>query len=224
MANLASLDLPATLQESAKIVACGRVLLAHVDQSPSLPYQKQLRHISDYMIGELEKCGTAAFRLQIGRLASATRNLFELSFVADYVCASDQNMERFIVDAAIDELEIMEKFLVIDKQYANYQPDQKSQERAQRLKEQIAKANLTGSGPLQAFDIAKAVNREAEYRALYKVYSKMTHATAWAILGTCSWEKMALLLLLKANGYMAECIRHIAIKTKLPADTRIQNP
>lgn len=171
------------------------------------------------MIGELEKCGAAAFRLQIGRLASATRNLFELSFVVDYVCASDQNIDRFIVDAAIDELEILEKFLAIDKHDANYVQDPKSQQREQHLKQQIANANLTTKGPLQAFEIAKAVNREVEYRALYKVYSKMTHASAWAILGTCSWENMALLLLLKANGYVAECVRYIAKKTDLPAYT-----
>jgi hypothetical protein len=201
------------------MVACARVLLVHVDQSSPLPHQKILRHITDYMIGELEKCGVAAFRLQIGRLASATRNLFELSFVVDYVCASDQNMDRFIVDAAIDELEIMEKFLAIDKYDANYVEDQKSQQREQHLKQQIANANLTGKGPLQAFEIAKAVNREVEYRALYKVYSKMTHASAWAILGTCSWDNMALLLLLKANGYTAECVKYIAKKTGLPADT-----
>lgn len=219
MVNLTALDLPATLQESAKVVAWARVLLAHVDQCPLCPNRKALRHIVDYTIGELEKCGTSAFRLQIGRLASATRNLFEVSFVADYVCASDKNMQRFIEDAAIDELEIMEKFLAIDQQDASYVQDQKSQQRMQALTQQIANANLTGSGPLRVSAIAKAVNREAEYSALYKVYSKMTHATAWAIIGTCNWENLALLLLAKANTYSVECIEQIAQKTGVPAST-----
>src|SRR5579862_4523212 len=154
MANLATFDLPTALQHSDKIIACGRVLLAHVDQASSLPYQKPLRDITDYMIGELEKCTPAAVQSQTLRLASATRNLFELSFTVEYVCTSDQNMGRFIVDAAIDELEILQKFLAIDKQDANYQPDPRSQQREQSLREQIAKASLTGRRPLQAFEIA----------------------------------------------------------------------
>jgi hypothetical protein len=84
------------------------------------------------------------------------------------------------------------KFLAIDKYDVNHVQDQKSQRREQHLKRQI------------------------------KVYSKMTHASAWAILGTCSWENMTLLLFLKANGYTAECVKYIqyiAKKTGLPADT-----
>jgi hypothetical protein len=219
MADIRTFDLPTTLQDSGKMIACSKVLLGHVDKASALPYQKPLRHITDYMIGELEKAASAAEQGQTLKLAAATRNLFELSFMVEYVCASDQNMDRFIVDAAIDELEIMQKFLAIDQQAANHQPNQKAQQREQALQTQIANANLSGKPPLQAFEVAKAVNREAEYRALYNVYSKMTHATAWAILGTCSWDNMALLLLVKANGYAAGCVRHIAQKTSLPANT-----
>lgn len=78
---------------------------------------------------------------------------------------------------------------------------------------------LTGEKPLQAFEIAKAVNRDDEYREWYKVYSKLTHATAWAILGgseePVSWEKFALLLLLKCNQYASGCFTRIAEKTGL---------
>jgi hypothetical protein len=130
-------------------------------------------------------------------------------------------MDQFIADAAIDELEMMEKFLAIDKQDSSYQPDQKSQERTQRLKDQIAQADRTGHRPLQPLDIAKAVNREAEYHEVYRVYSKMTHATAWAILGDCSWDNMALWLLRRANRYAEECVKQIAGKTGLPANTPV---
>ena len=217
MANLATFDMPTTLKDSAKLLALARVLLGHFDQATTLPFQQPLRHITDYMIGELEKCRSLAFQTQTLKLAAGTRNLFELSFTVEFVCASDQNMERFIVDAAIDELEIMQEFAEIDKRVTSYQPDQKSQQREQALKSQIAEAKLTGNGPLRVIDIAKAVNRESEYRALYKVYSKMTHATSWAILGECSWENMALLLLLKANGYVAQCIKPLSAKVGLGA-------
>jgi hypothetical protein len=82
------------------------------------------------------------------------------------------------------------------------------------LKGKLARLGLTGKAPLQAFDIATAVNRQDEYREMYKVYSKLTHASAWAILGgseePVSWESFALLLLLKANRYAATCFLTIA--------------
>jgi hypothetical protein len=219
LANFATLDI--ATRDSLKKIAYGKVLLAHVDQASLLPYQKPLFHITNYMIGELENAASAAWDSQTLKVAAATRNLFELSFVAEYICASDQNMDRFIVDADIDELEIMQKLLAIDKQNPNYQPDQQSEQREQRLKAQIATANIEVKTRLTTFQIAAAVNKEEKYRALYKVYSKMTHATAWAILGRCSWEKMALFLLLKSNGYAAECMKHLANKTGLAADTPV---
>jgi hypothetical protein len=220
IANLATLDLPATLGESRKLIAYGKTLLAHIESSSELAYQQPLRHITDYMIGELEKAASTAEQLQALKLAAVTRNLFELSFEVEYVCKTDANMERFIVDAAIDELEIMEKFLEIDKQDP---PDQKSQQREEALKAQIAKAHLTGSGPLRVETLAKALGRRDEYKSLFKVYSKMTHATAWAILGTCSWDRMVLLLLTKSNGYAAGCISLLAKKTGLRATAAVPN-
>jgi hypothetical protein len=216
MANLTSFDLPSTLGDSRKLVACGKALLAHIEQSPKIPHQQPLRHITDYMIGELETAVSTAEQSQTLKLAAVTRDLFELSFEVEYICKSDTNMERFIVDAAIDELEIMEKLLEIDKQDPKYQPHQKSQEREQALKAQIAKAGLTGRGPLRVETLAKALKRYDEYKSLFKVYSKMTHATAWAILGKCSWDWMVLLLLIKSNSYAAGCMSVLAKKTGLP--------
>jgi hypothetical protein len=219
MTNLASLDLPTLLGESRKLISCGKTLLVHVERSSKLAHQQTFRHLTDYLLGELEKAVSTAEQTQALKLASVTRNLFELSFEVEYVCKSDANMERFIVDVVIDELEIMEKFLEIDKQDPNYQSHQKSQEREKELRAQIEKAGLTGSGPLRVETIAKQLNRLGEYKSLFKVYSKMTHATAWAILGRCSWDAMVLLLLAKSNCYAAGCMSVLAKKTGLPAAT-----
>lgn len=203
------------------MIACARVLLNHIDQATSLAHQQPLRHITDYMIGELEVCREAAFRTRVLKLAASTRNLFELSFAAEYVCASDQQMERFILDADIDQWEIMETFESIDKKAATYQPDPKSQQLKQTIKARIDKAKPKVNGPLQTIDMAQAVYRADEFRKWNKVYSKMSHATAWAILGRCSWDSMARLLLLQANGYVAVCIKHLSNKTGLPASTPV---
>lgn len=155
--------------------------------------------------------------LKIDLLGWSTRNLFELSFVADYVCASDKNIQRFIGDCAIDDMEIRGKLKTIDQRAPNYLPDQKSTDRTIRLSQKIASLGLTGAKPLQPFEIAKAVNREAEYRELHKLFSKLAHPTAWAILGgseePVAWENLALFLLLNANRYTITCFKHIARRT-----------
>ena len=139
----------------------------------------------------------------------------------EYACTSDQNMDRFVIDALIDELEIMHKLLAIEQRKENYHRDAKSQQREQNLRAQIADAGLIGKGPLQAFEISAAIGREHEYRDFYKVFSKMSHATAWAILGTCSWDSMALFLLTKANSYAAESLKHLAKRIGLPESTPV---
>lgn len=222
MANLSSLDLPTSLQYSAKMLAYVRLLLVHIANANALGHQKVFHHIANYLLGQFEKCGAAALGLRMDTLASCTRNLFELSLVVDYVCAADHNMSRFIGDCAIDDLEIMKKFSDIDRSDPNYAQDQKSMEREARLRRKVDTLGLTGQRPLEAFQIAKAVNREPEYKELYKVYSKLTHASAWAILGgsdeALSWDALALLLLLKANGYAAAICLRLAKETGFPAD------
>jgi hypothetical protein len=221
MADLVSLDVQTTLRETGKLLGCLRLLQTHIAQCSSLPHQDIFREITEYTIGELEKCAAAAPLTRVLELASATRNLFELSFVVDYISASDERLDRFIVDAAIDELEIMKKFLPIDERDANYQPDKKSQERMKTLQEQICKAGLTGERPLMPNEMAQEVERQNEYKEWNRVYSKMSHATAWAIHGKCHWDKMVVLLLRNATSYGAKCLMQIARKTGLQPDPTV---
>ena len=92
MTNLASFDLRTALKDSTKLIECVKLLFVHIDKSSSLPYRQPLRHIANYMMGELEKATSAASQSQTLKLAAATRNLFELTFEVEYVCASDANM------------------------------------------------------------------------------------------------------------------------------------
>jgi hypothetical protein len=195
-----------------------RDLLAHLEKGDALSDRRVFRHITDYAIGQFERCGTIAFKLDMDILGWTVRNLFELSFLAEWVCASDQNIQRFVCDYRIDDLEIWEKLSVIDERAPGYVPHSESVERTERLKQKIAASvPPVARRPLQPREIARAVNRETEYAELNKVYSKLSHATAWAILGGSEepivWEKLALLLLLKATGYAGSCLVAIAKKT-----------
>jgi hypothetical protein len=210
MANLATFELPAALKDCARLIECAKGLLAHLDRSPTLDYQQPLGDLVRYMIGEMETVAREANRWRTLKLAAATRNLFELSFLVDFVCASDANMERFVLDAGSDELEIMRKFQVIDQRDLNHPPGQKVQDRMKALEAKIARAAPNERKPLSARQIAQAVHREAEFNELNQVYSKMSHATAWAILGGWSWDQMAKFRLLKSNDYAAECLQRVA--------------
>jgi hypothetical protein len=153
----------------------------------------------------------------INLLAWTTRNLFEASIVIDYVCASDANLGRFVGDYYIDDLEIWGKLTTIDERAAEYIPDDESKERMNRLNARIVNLGLSGEKPQSHFVLAEATNRKTEYQELHKVYSKLSHATAWAILAGTSepikWEPFALFLLLKAGGYALGSLLTISRKT-----------
>jgi hypothetical protein len=217
MADLSSFNLPEAMRDADLLLKIMRDLLVHIEKSDALPDRRVFRHITDYAIGQFERCGTIAFKLDIDILGWTVRNLFELSFLAEWVCASDQNIQRLVCDYAIDDLEIWEKLSVIDERAPGYVPYSESIERTERLRQKIAAFAPPARRPLKPSEIARAVNRETEYTELNKVYSKLSHATAWAILGGSEepivWEKLALLLLLKATGYAGSCLVAIAKRT-----------
>jgi hypothetical protein len=94
--NLASFSLPDTLRAGEMLIEALRALLLHIDKCEALPNQRIFHRVTDYVTGQFERCGYAACKLDMDILGWSARNLFELSFLADYVCASDQNMKRFV--------------------------------------------------------------------------------------------------------------------------------
>ena len=93
--------------------------------------------------------------------------------------------------------------------------------RKQRCRQQIAAAGLTKSEKslgVKVREMAVVVGRKPEYDYWYKMYSKLSHATAWVILGGCNWAAMMPLLVEHGNSYAEMCLRQIATKTGLRSD------
>lgn len=172
-----------------------------------------LYHLTVFIGGQLERALAATVTLSIPDLAWVTRNLFELTIISDYLSRSRENRERFIQECALDSLFVIDKFKGIDLKNGDDSQDEVVEASLVRLKQKTAALDSKRHGSRTTREIAKEIGREAIFNELYGVVSKMSHPTPWAILaGTdepISWEYFAMLLMVKANDYAAECYRRL---------------
>jgi hypothetical protein len=213
MTRLSDLSLEGLVQHTEGLLTCLKSLLADIDKCERLPEARTFHDVAGYLIGQLGKCRQAAICLDVTTLASATRSLFECTFIVEYICASEENLGHFKGDSALDELEIFEKLEALDRREPGCSPSPAVEARKAQRRAEVVALKLEGRRPWLPRRYAKAVGRAGEYNELYRFYSKLTHATAWAILGSCSWDMLALFVLSRANLYAAECWRRLAQHT-----------
>jgi hypothetical protein len=186
-------------------------------EASDVEHAQAFHHLASFIRRELAQCPNAASRFEMTSLGSKTRNLFEVMFIVEFVCASADNMARFVADAVLDDLEIMNALTSIERKDPKYMPDEKVEARRSRLEERVHQLGLSGKRPLMRDHFARAVNRETQYKELQSFYSKLSHATAWAIIGgtqeSVRWEVLAKYMLLKAAQYASKCCRLIREKT-----------
>lgn len=116
-------------------------------------------------------------------LGFIARSLFELNLITRYVVMNEENLKRFVVQTAEDKIKILEGIL-------EFREDS-SEENAKILDDEIKrietlkqKHNLASIKSLPNFiDIARIVELEKEYKALYKLFSKHVHPTPYIING-----------------------------------------
>lgn len=186
MTRLSDLSLEGLVQHTEGLLTCLKSLLADIDKCERLPEARTFHDVAGYLIGQLGKCRQAAICLDVTTLASATRSLFECTFIVEYICASEENLRHFKGDSALDELEIFEKLEALDRREPGYSPSPAVEARKAQRRAEVVALKLEGRRPWLPRRYAKAVGRAGEYNELYRFYSKLTHATAWAILGSCS--------------------------------------
>lgn len=168
----------------------------------------------------LERCVDAALRSSVMELSVCVRNLFELTVISDYLSRSSANRIRFEGECALDTLEVMDSLRRIDERDPNNEANLIVQAKQRELEDKIAFLGLTGKRPRDTRLIARDIGREDDFSEIYKVYSKMSHPSAWAILGgrdvSTEWESLSLYLMLRANGYAAECFQHLFLTISTP--------
>jgi hypothetical protein len=175
---------------------------------------RMLYHVASFITGQIERALDAFARLSVLDLAWATRNLFELTIISDYLSRSQQNRERFMKECALDSLFVMDKLKAIDERGGAGSRNEVVEAKRQRLKQKVGVLKNNQQGSRTTHDIADEIGRLPDFTEMYRVLSKMSHPTPWAMLGgtdeTLSWDYFALYLVIRATGYAAECCQHLS--------------
>jgi hypothetical protein len=138
----------------------------------------------NYVSGELKQIADFFPRNTPG-LAWSCRNLFETDLTVRYVLMSEQNFIDWMGQALRDERDFIEGVLTLVQDGHAEQTAVLRARRAQ-LDDMTTRHGLEFARAFRVGDIAKAVGEEAEYVAMYKLFSKYVHPSSLLIN---SWAK-----------------------------------
>jgi len=79
-----------------------------------------------------------------------------------------------------DEKDVVEGFLTLADQYSEHQR-LTFEERLRRIQEASSRLGLEMRRPWSMGHLAKATNREREYKIFYKFFSKFVHPSSWLV-------------------------------------------
>lgn len=132
-----------------------------------------------YVSGELKQVA-GYFPRNTPGLAWSCRNLFEVNLTVRYVLLSEKYFTEWLGQALRDERDFIEGVLTLA---GDDHAEQKSvlHSRHERLGDMAKRYHLEFSRPFQVKEIAKAVGEEAEYVAMFKLFSKYVHPSSLLI-------------------------------------------
>jgi Family of unknown function (DUF5677) len=223
MTDLAEVTIEHLVGRHREMLQVVQEMTAHLEADAAIP--RTLYHIANSLTGLFEPLDQLALGARSQELAWRTRGIFELSLIAAFVCSNDANRQRFETDAELDELDIFERLTGKDARGANFKKDVRIEQRRSELQYQKrSRPAAAERKPMQAADFALAVNRKDEYDDVYKLYSKLAHPTAWAILAgsktPVSWDGVVRLLLLNAHGHVANCVLSLITQIKISTSSK----
>lgn len=112
-------------------------------------------------------------------IALAARSVFELFIRLKYVLIDDQHALQWRSEAARDQIEIYEAILTLDSDEAHRQPIRAE---IDRVKNHTTDRGLDESVKIMmAADVARKAGLHDEYRAFYKLYSKLVHPSSFSV-------------------------------------------
>jgi hypothetical protein len=128
---------------------------------------------------ELERVASF-FPSPIEGVAWCTRNLFELNLVVRFVLMDPKNLEAWSGQLAGDEIQIIEGLLTLSN---NAKPEHIAtlKKRLTEVAEICKRHGIDPSKPFQPAELAKIVGLSDDYKALYKLFSKYIHPSAWLV-------------------------------------------
>jgi len=109
-----------------------------------------------------------------------SRSLFELSLITRYVLMSEENLMQFVAESGVDKVQLLEGLLEMSD--IAYKEDIEGiKEEIAELKTTLVKFNFPSKKPNSIKTIARIVDSELEYKALYKLFSKYVHPSSFSI-------------------------------------------
>jgi len=114
-------------------------------------------------------------------LAFCTRNVFEINLRARHILQSDGNLQQWIAEAVTDNIQVLEGVLSL-RQTASPRDVEMLEAEIERIRAVAQKHQVSDSRRLLSVsELAKAVGQESEYRAFFRIYSKLVHPSSYLL-------------------------------------------
>lgn len=132
-----------------------------------------IRNLQQYRVG-----------LDLTHLAWTTRNIFELETILAFVTASPENLQAFIDDVILDEIQVREASIMLEFDRPTPEVAEKQKEALERFRQHKEHRNIVRNRPMQTSEMARRLSpeRKARYDAFNKLYSKLVHPTALSLI------------------------------------------
>ena len=153
-------------------------------------------------------------------LALAARNCLELLVRLKHVLTSKANMMAWLREGVTDKLQVYEGVLSLDRDGA---ASATIREEMQRVSADMASKGLaTGQSVAKTAALANAVGMGEEYKAFFKIYSKLVHPTSYAVNSatssqTAGWVRTTFVLNVQLYGLLF--LDELAAGAGLPASS-----
>jgi len=134
------------------------------------------------------------------------RNLFETNLIVRHILISSENRIRWLAQALQDEQDIM-----VGVNLVSQMPPPEAEPRWIEIESILARVGVDDRRPLSVKALATAVGQEAEYAALFRIYSKYVHPTSWSInVPRTHREKWKVVLIIVGHLYASDTMDRLA--------------
>lgn len=158
-------------------------------------------------------------------LAFASRNIFEINLRVRYVLLSEAKVSQWLAESYTDSIQVIDSILSLaNEQHAALVVLLEGEKT--RLRQVAEQFGIGCSGKiLSVAELAKAVERESDYKAFFKIYSKLVHPSSFLINGTAEQSYGELLrntLLVNAQLNAHDTLKRVQNRFGIP-DSAVHN-
>ncbi|MBI2840748.1 MAG: hypothetical protein HYX75_20715 [Acidobacteria bacterium] len=154
-------------------------------------------------------------------LAFCARNVFEINLRTRHVLQSAANLQQWMAECVADNIEVLEGILQL-RDTASPGDIAILETEIERLRSVARRHGITDSAKLLAVpDLAKAVGQEVEYRALFKLYSKLVHPSSYLLNRSADEVRESVIrqiLVIRLQLYGYDLLERIRERLKVPED------